>query len=216
MKPDRFGEDYFERGVEKGLSCYENYHWMPEPTLRAAHYIIRHLRLSPGDQVMDFGCAKGYYVKALRLLDIIAYGMDISKYAIDNAPQEVRPYLIQMGAPDDFIGFIATDAKWIMSKDVLEHLESHDLEVFMSRSSQQFNRAFHIVPLAEKEGGKYLDAENERDTSHIHRHTVEGWLDYFGLFGWDLVNFAYRVEGLKERARISAPFGYGFYVLEQR
>ena len=29
---EEFGEDYFEHGVEKKLSLYENYRWMPEDT----------------------------------------------------------------------------------------------------------------------------------------------------------------------------------------
>lgn len=49
---------------------------------------------------LDVGCAKGYLVKQLRELGITAYGIDISDYAIDQAPADVRPYLRQLKVQD--------------------------------------------------------------------------------------------------------------------
>lgn len=44
-------------------------------------------------RVLDVGCAKGYLVAALHQRGIEANGIDVSAYAVGNAPPEVRPYL---------------------------------------------------------------------------------------------------------------------------
>ena len=43
-------------------------------------------------RILDIGCAKGYLVKMLREKGVDAYGVDISKYAINNAVDEVGGY----------------------------------------------------------------------------------------------------------------------------
>lgn len=43
--------------------------------------------------VIDFGCAYGYLVKALRDLGVDAWGIDISSYAISKADENVKKYL---------------------------------------------------------------------------------------------------------------------------
>lgn len=78
-----FNEDYFERGVETGVSAYKNYRWLPHYSLPAANSIKK---IYGEVTFLDFGCAKGYLVKALRLLGLDAYGYDVSKYAVENAP----------------------------------------------------------------------------------------------------------------------------------
>lgn len=44
-------------------------------------------------RVLDVGCAKGFLVAALRARGVDAWGIDISPYAIANAPATVRPWL---------------------------------------------------------------------------------------------------------------------------
>ena len=65
-----YDEDYFERGLSSGKSGYDNYRWLPELTIKFAYKIIKELNLREGDRVLDYGCAKGFFVKALRILDI--------------------------------------------------------------------------------------------------------------------------------------------------
>ena len=60
-----FDEKYFEDGVRSRVSAYENYRWMPERSIREASSIINNI---PFNTVLDYGCAKGFMVYALRLL----------------------------------------------------------------------------------------------------------------------------------------------------
>ena len=76
-----YDENYFERGLQLGISGYTAYSWMPELTLKMANFLIEDLDLKE-NKVLDYGCAKGYLVKALRHYGITAFGYDASKYAI--------------------------------------------------------------------------------------------------------------------------------------
>ena len=46
------------------------------------------LPIAEGERILDFGCAKGFLVKAMRILDVAAQGVDVSKYAIDRVDGE--------------------------------------------------------------------------------------------------------------------------------
>ena len=85
-----FDEKYFEDGVRNRVSAYENYRWMPERTIREASSIINAIKF---DTVLDYGCAKGFMVYAMRLLGKDAYGVDISEYAIENCHQIGRAHV---------------------------------------------------------------------------------------------------------------------------
>ena len=63
-----YDKDYYECGIESGKSLYNNYRWMPELTIPFCSRIVEHLKISTEQKVLDFGCAKGYSVKAMRLL----------------------------------------------------------------------------------------------------------------------------------------------------
>ena len=84
-----YDEDYFENGIKTGKSCYENYRWLPELTIPMAMTIIDLLKIQRFETVLDFGCAKGYLVKAFKLLYRNAFGVDASPYAIANCDSEV-------------------------------------------------------------------------------------------------------------------------------
>src|SRR3990172_1271214 len=85
-----YDEDYFERGVEKHISGYTDYKWKPEYVLPMANW----LKQKFGDvSFIDYGCAKGFLVKALRMLSCDAYGYDISEYAIENSEKEVKAFV---------------------------------------------------------------------------------------------------------------------------
>jgi len=81
----QYGQMYFDGPREYGYGGYEyDGRWIP-----VAKDIVKHFNLSKGDKVLDVGCGKGFLVKDLLGLDINAYGVDISKYAIKHCEKEV-------------------------------------------------------------------------------------------------------------------------------
>lgn len=89
----QFGEDYWDGERQYGYGGYSyDGRWLP-----IAQRVADHYGLKSGDRVLDVGCGKGYLLYELTQvvpgLDIV--GLDISQYGIDNAKEEVRPFLQQ-------------------------------------------------------------------------------------------------------------------------
>jgi len=211
MNKEFYDKDYYEDGVCSGKSCYVNYRWIPELTIKMAYHIVRGLGLRESDTVLDYGCAKGYLVKALRVLDIDAYGCDISEYAIFHADIDVREYC-----------YLVTQEKikfkhhydWIITKDVLEHMRLNDIEDFLSEAHKSCRKMFHVIPLGNNHG-EFIIPEYHDDPSHIQVHSIEWWIEIFRAHGWETTSFSHDFTGVKENWTSKYPDGNGFFVLEK-
>lgn len=171
MSPgDKYDEDYFLHGVETGKSNYTNYRWLGAVTLEYATYLRRHLNLQRKETVLDYGCARGYLVKALRMAGITAFGVDISKWAIENCDPDVVKIV-----SNDISTLMPVD--WVHCKDVIEHIEVGELyRLLPNLFEAASNGCLFIVPLTNR-SGKFLYPNDELDPTHVNRHTLEGWID---------------------------------------
>lgn len=211
---ERFDCDYFENGIVSGKSCYENYRWLPELTIRMAHRMIKYLGMPDGASVLDFGCAKGYMVRALRILDMEAFGCDVSRYAVGNADPEVRAYCRVCHPANGRMIPFDRRFQWIVSKDVLEHLDESALMGFLDEAREHTDRMFHVIPLAD-ENGVFVVPEYERDITHSLRKSSEWWRAHFEERGWKCVRFALAVPGVKDNWTARYPKGNGFFVFQR-
>lgn len=209
-----FDKDYFEDGLVAAKSCYVNYRWMPELTIKMGYNLIKHLRIKEGESILDFGCAKGFLVKALRVLDVDAYGCDISEYAIDNVDSETRPYckLIE-GVEGNMMPF---DKKfdWIISKDVLEHVPEETIDIFLEQAIKKTDKMFHVIPLADNDG-KFIIPEYDMDKTHILRKNLNWWIEKFKSKGWNSVSFDYNVRGIKDNWTSKYEQGNAFFIVKK-
>jgi hypothetical protein len=186
-----FNEDYFLRGKQTGVSLYEDYTWKPDLTIPMVRAIVDYVGIRPDHTILDFGCARGYMVKALRALDYYAYGYDVSKWAVDNSDLAVYHYLTTRA---DIVFQKCYD--WIIAKDVLEHVD--DLATTIRRLQDHAALGiFVVVPLSLNEGEPYVVPEYEQDVTHIHRWPLAAWADAFMRPGWE-VTARYRVPGIKD------------------
>lgn len=194
MTEEIFGENYYMNGIKSGLSNYVDYKWMPELTLPMAKSFIEIFGVDFGSSVLDFGCSRAYFVKALREHGINAFGVDISEWAIKNCHEDVVDYVFNdiKDAPLFF--------DFIFSKDVLEHIPEIDLESTVSLLlSKCRDAAIFIVPLAKSEGGEYIYPCDELDKTHIHRKTLQGWVDLIEPFAKDFTIFvSNKIPSLKK------------------
>jgi cyclopropane fatty-acyl-phospholipid synthase-like methyltransferase len=183
-----YTREYYEEGVAKGISGYTNYSWQPELTIPLAHRLMRRLEITERDSVLDYGCAKGFLVKALRLLDVSAYGCDISEYAISQVDPNYRRFC-QVGT----YPHIATD--WIIAKDVLEHLTKEQVRSF-AREALMADNLFIVVPLGN--GEKYNVPQYEQDVTHVIREPIGWWCDTLSSAGWYIKEASTNMKGLKD------------------
>ncbi len=214
VDPATYNEDYFEHGPILGISGYMNYSWMPELTIRMAHKLIMSLPIREGEKILDFGCAKGYLVKAMRILDVAAYGVDVSAYAIAHVDGDVREYCRHVtGGTDPALYDEQYD--WLIAKDVFEHLIEDDLVTLLGRARSNIKQLFAAVPLAaEDESGKYIIPEYDRDITHRIAKSFGWWQRTFESQGWQVAVANHEFPGCKDHWTRRWAEGNGFFVLK--
>lgn len=200
-----FDEKYFEDGVRHRVSAYENYRWMPERTIREASSIINNIKF---DTVLDYGCAKGFMVYALRLLGKEAYGADVSEYAVTNCHPNVKDYLQVIETTEQLTG------GWdlIIAKDVLEHIPKDVIPSVLSELRRRCKTLFVAVPLGD--GKRYRIREYEMDVTHVVREPEEWWLTTLVDAGFKIKYFDYEFGHMKENWTGNHPHGNAFIVAE--
>lgn len=191
---ETFGEDYYMNGIESGISNYVDYKWLPELTIPMAKSFMDIFGVTKKDTVLDMGCAKGFFVKALREHRVKAFGVDISEWVIKNCDNDVVGYVFNKleDCPPLF--------DYIFSKDVLEHIPMEELTKVLQKLFGICNEAIvFIVPLAKSEGGEYIYPNDELDKTHIHRKTLQGWVDLIEPFANDFTIFvSQKIPSLKK------------------
>lgn len=107
----RFDKDYWDGERFHGYGGYRyDGRWRS-----VAEAMVDHYGLTADSRILDVGCGKGYllyeFTQILPGVDIT--GLDISSYAIENAKEEVRPFLHEGNAtnlpwPDDHFDFVVS------------------------------------------------------------------------------------------------------------
>jgi SAM-dependent methyltransferase len=88
----QFGKDFFDGDRRHGYGGF-NYHarfWQPVvPTLQ------QHFGLGAGSSLLDVGCGKGFMLHDLAALipGITVKGVDVSRYAIEHAIEDMKPHV---------------------------------------------------------------------------------------------------------------------------
>lgn len=198
---------YFEDGIASGKSCYVNYRWIPELTIPMAFWIIRALGIEPGARVLDYGCSKGYVVKALRLLGIDAWGVDVSQYAIRHCDADVRDYCALI--TDDDPVPVSGRFDVVMTKDVLEHIPLDGLHIFLKNYSPLADSMWHVIPLGDN--GVFRIPEYHADRSHIQINDEAWWTALFQEHGWNHVACHHNTRGIKDNWAHRHASGNGFF-----
>ena len=199
-----YDEKYYEKGVENHISGYTNYRWLAHYSLPAANSIKQ--KFGSDKTYLDYGCAKGYLVKAMRLLGMDARGFDISKYAIDNCDPAVEGY-VSNKFPDK-------EMDVIIAKDVLEHVPYKSLEKVLNQIEANSKEQLVVVPLGD--GKTYRIREYELDKTHVIRQDEEWWINKFKQSGLVTDQFYYKYPGLKDNWTTTHPDGNGIFFLKRK
>lgn len=162
MEPDYYDQTYFDGG--KGYHTYSD----------ADHFSFTAdtiIRLFNPKSVLDLGCAKGFLVKALREKGVKAYGVDISEYAIDCAPDDIKDFLFMHDITSGTaIEFPKVDL--IVSMDTFEHIPEWKLDEvwkFMKKHAP----SYYIKV------GTLSTPDWQHDASHITMHRLDWWQNRF-------------------------------------
>jgi len=154
-----FDEEYFDGG--KGYHCYND-----DPRFQVyADYIVK--TYSP-KSVLDFGCAKGYLVKALRDRGVEAYGYDVSKWAIAQADDNIKKFLTSSK-----LRFVDL----IVSIDTLEHIPVDQVPRIIQDIKTKSKRQYLVV-------GTVNTPNWEHDASHVTIKKLSYWQNILPGADW--------------------------------
>jgi len=190
---EEYGEDYFENGEEKQLSCYSDYRWLATRTLVTASDIIRRANIEKNDIILDYGCAKGFLVKAMRHLGYESYGCDISSYALKNADKEVKKYLFNVN-DKSWNNFKEYDV--VICKDTAEHIPYEKINDFLKEIKLMARKkVIIIVPLGD--GKKYNIPRYELDVTHKIRESLGWWVKKVEDCGFEVIVVTDNLKDIK-------------------
>lgn len=196
----KFTKDYYEDGVRKHISGYENYKWMPTRSIPEALDIQKNFKFKT---CVDYGCAKGFLVNALRIIGCDAYGEDISEYAVQNCHPNVRGYV---SLPNNKFYDL------LICKDVLEHIHEEQLPEVLQSLKCKSNQFFFVIPLGDDD--RFRIREYEVDVTHVTKKDEEWWINLFESQGFELVRFSYDLGSIKKKWIEPHPYGNGFFILK--
>lgn len=119
-----YGYDYWDGDRKYGYGGYQyDGRWR-----RIAEKLTEHYQLKAGDKVLDVGCGMAHLLYELTQVvqGLQVYGIDISKYALENAKEEIRDRL-QYGEAQN-IPFKDNEFDLVISLTTLHNLKVYDLK----------------------------------------------------------------------------------------
>ena len=127
---------------------------------------------------MDIGCAKGFLVLAFRNLSIEAYGVDISEYAISNAPNEVKQYLYKVDIEQDSLPFKDNYFDFITFLGTIEYLHDHSHTLSDIRRILKNGGVVYLTTVAKKRG---------KGDIRINVHSKKFWIHEFEKYRFKFI-----------------------------
>jgi len=120
----QYGYDYWDGDRKLGYGGYKyDGRWKV-----VAENMIKHYGLQPGDKLLDVGCGKAFLLYEFKQIipELEVAGIDISEYAIENAKEEVKPFIKLADAAE--LPFEDNDFDLVYSLNTLHNLFCYDLE----------------------------------------------------------------------------------------
>ena len=138
----QFGNEYFDGPRNRGYGGYRyDGRWVP-----VVERFVQHYGLTADSSVLDVGCAKGFMLHDFQKVvpGITVEGIDISKYAIDNAMEGVKPFL-HFGNAKDLSSYGDKSFTLVVSITTIHNLKLADCKRALREIQRVGKHAFVTV-----------------------------------------------------------------------
>lgn len=176
----KFGFDYFDGDRNHGYGgfTYNPKFWQPViPT------IVENYKLDNLSNVLDVGCAKGFFLHDLKLTfpDIKIAGIDISEYAISNSLPDVKSYLKIGNATK--LPFQSNTFDFVISINTIHNLNRDDCALALQEIERVTKGNSFITVDAYRNGEEKTRMEAWNLTA-LTMMSVDEWKDFFLEVGY--------------------------------
>jgi len=129
-------------------------------------------------RILDIGCAKGFLVSLFNSFGVESYGVDISSYAINHAPEEIKKNLFVLDVEKDDLPFSNDYFDLLMIVEVLEHLHFFSISHFLKEIKRVLRQGGYVcLTLPTKK-------DEKQDITHINLHPKSFWVELFRKNGF--------------------------------
>ena len=176
----QFGKEFFDGSRDQG---YGGFHYHPKYWQPVIPDFQRHYGLTKHNTVLDVGCAKGFMLYDMMKLipDIQVKGIDISKYAIVNAMEEVHSHCQVAFATN--LPFEDNSFDLVVSITTLHNLERDDLAKALQEIERVTRRNSFITLDAYHNEEEKVRMESWNLTAKTVMH-VDEWKKFFKKVGY--------------------------------
>lgn len=190
MRSDLYPSAYFLGGGDSNYVDYsDDPGWLPSAVA------LRRFMSPQRSQVLEVGCATGWFVRAARSQGLETYGVDVSAWAISHPAPEVETFIAEQSILDVGDGDLF-DA--VVSWEVLEHVPEQDVST-----------ALRAMCVATRSGGLQVHRIALKDAAHDHDADGDATHVTIKTRNWWLERFA-QVGGLTSRLDVEAEFDAAF------
>lgn len=181
LVPITYDETYFINGdANGGYTLYSPTTYVDETAAQLAQkFVDKAATLGPtiiGKKVLVCGCAHGYSIQQLVALEVNAFGIDISAYAISQSPVAAR--IVQGNVTSSAVwtaartlaGFTKPADKFdlVIDEDMICCLTDAEAVTFRTLAMNNSNMFIHLLE------------QNPALSSHYNYHTIAEWKAILG------------------------------------
>lgn len=160
-----YDDDDLQRLYDKK---YFSHRTRPEMWNRRAEFVLE--KFNP-KTALDIGCASGEFVKSMIDVNIDAYGIDGSDFAVSNTNKSIKNKILKVNLNSDPFPFEDNTFDFIGSFYSVEHI--HDIEFFakeLFRTLKKSGKAWFLTPNVGEEGRTKVD---------VFTNTFDNWKTIF-------------------------------------
>jgi len=176
----QFDKEYFDGTRMQG---YGGYYYDKKFWSEVVKDFIKHYNLSNDSKILDVGCAKGFMLYEFKktLPNITIKGIDISKYAINNAIKEIKPFL-QIGNAKDLSMFKDKEYDLVISINTIHNLKLQECKQSLIEIQRISKNAFITIDAWRNDNEKEkMYKWNLTAETYMH---IDDWKQLFNETGY--------------------------------
>ena len=168
-----YGFDYFDN--ELNGYAYKGYFYDGRYK-KIAINICKFFNIKAGEIILEIGCAKGFLLKSFSELDIDCFGLDYSKYAVENCHPDLKGKILK-GDCSKLEDYPKINPDFIISKETLPHLEKEDINTALNNMKKIIKNPLNILIQIQ-----YIENISEKekimafDPTHKTLQTKKEWI----------------------------------------